>query len=68
MNALRSGMPERVLMLAKGWKRMPETNFRTLVAEDVARVHRDFSPGDRLGHDQTAQNRQRKQGNARGKL
>lgn len=68
VNALRSGMPERVLMLAGGWKRIPETYFRTLGAEDVARVHREISPGDRLGRAQTAQNRQRKQGNARGKL
>ena len=28
---------------------MPETNFRTLGAEDVARFHREMSPGDRLG-------------------
>ena len=68
VNALRSGMPERVLMLAGGWKRIPETYFRTLGAEDVARVHREISPADRLGRAQTAQNRQRKQGKARGKL
>jgi site-specific recombinase XerD len=71
VNALRSGMPERVLMLAGGWKRIPETYFRTLGAEDVARVprvHREISPADRLGRAQTAQYRQRKQGKARGKL
>ena len=68
MNALRSGMPERVLMLAGGWKRIPETYFRTLGAEDVARVHREISPADRLGRAEAVQNRQRKQGKARGKL
>ena len=58
-NALRPGMPEQVLMLAEGWKRMPETNLRTLGAADAARVHRELGPGDRLWLAQAAQDRQR---------
>ena len=48
VNALRSGMPERILQLAGGWKRIPDTYLRTLDAEDVARVHREISPADKL--------------------
>jgi site-specific recombinase XerD len=49
VNALRAGMPERVFMLNGGWRKIPETYFRTLGEEDVARFHREMSPGDRLG-------------------
>jgi len=48
VNALRAGMPERILQLAGGWKRIPDTYLRTLGAEDVARVHREISPADKL--------------------
>ena len=34
--------------LAGGWKRIPDTYLRTLGAEDVARVHREISPADKL--------------------
>ncbi len=50
VNWLRSGAPERVLMLNAGWKKkVPETYFRTIGMDDVARFHREMSPGDRLG-------------------
>jgi len=68
VNALRGGMPERVLMLAGGWKRIPETYFRTLGAEDVARFHRQISPADRLGQAQAKDKRDQKRGKPRGRL
>ena len=49
VNALRSGMPERVLQLVGGWRKIPDTYFRTLGAEDALEFHRQVSPGDRLG-------------------
>ncbi len=48
INALRAKMPERILMLNAGWKKIPETYFRTLGADDVAQFHREMSPADRL--------------------
>lgn len=48
VNALRAKMPERILMLNGGWKKIPATYFRTLGADDVARFHREMSPADRL--------------------
>jgi len=45
---LRSGGPERYLRIIGGWRGIPETYFRTLGAEDVARAHRELSSGDRL--------------------
>lgn len=55
---LRNGGPERYLRIVGGWQRIPETYFRTLSVEDVARAHRQLSPGDRLaeqirGHGRT---------------
>ncbi len=50
VNALRAKMPERILMLNGGWKKIPETYFRTLGADDVAQFHREMSPADRLAH------------------
>jgi len=47
---LRSGGSERYLRIVGGWRRIPDTYFRTLDAEDVARAHRQLSPGDRLAH------------------
>ena len=49
VNALRAGMPERVLQIVGGWKKIPDTYFRTLGAEDAMEFHRQVSPGDRLG-------------------
>ena len=49
INALRNGMPERVLQLVGGWRKIPDTYFRTLGAEDARQFHRQASPGDRLG-------------------
>ncbi len=46
INALRAGMPEQVV---GGWRKIPETYFRTLGAEDAMEFHRQASPGHRLG-------------------
>ena len=48
INAMRSGMPERILQVAGGWKKIPDTYLRTLDAEDAQQFHRQVSPGDRL--------------------
>lgn len=48
MNALRGGMPERVLQIVGGWRKIPDTYFRTLDQEDAQQFHRAVSPGDRL--------------------
>jgi integrase/recombinase XerD len=49
VSALRSGMPERLLMIEAGWRKIPETYFRTLNEEDAAQAHRLISPADKLG-------------------
>ena len=49
INALRAGMPEQILKIVGGWKKIPETYFRTLGEEDAVEFHRQVSPGDRLG-------------------
>ena len=49
INALRAGMPEQVLKIIGGWRKIPETYFRTLGEEDAIGFHRQISPGDRLG-------------------
>ena len=46
--ALRGGMPERVLAIVGGWKRIPDTYLRTLGMDDAIRFHREISPGDKL--------------------
>ncbi|PKB79553.1 MAG: hypothetical protein BZY88_12685 [SAR202 cluster bacterium Io17-Chloro-G9] len=48
VNALRSGISDRLVMLNGGWKKIPETYFRTLGFEDVARKHREISLADKL--------------------
>lgn len=49
VTALRSGMPERVLMDVGGWKnQIPPTYLRTLSIEDAQKFHKKFSPGDGL--------------------
>ena len=63
VNALRAGMPERILQIAGGWRRIPDTYLRTLDEEDAARIHRSISPADRLNGVQP-----RKNSAARGRL
>ena len=48
MAALRAKMPEQVLRVIGGWRRIPDTYFRTLAQEMTAQFHRDMSPADRL--------------------
>jgi len=59
---LRNGGPERYLRIVGGWRRIPETYFRTLGTEDVARAHRQLSPADRLAE------QIRGRGHTRGKM
>ena len=70
MNALRNGMPERVLEMIGGWRKIPATYFRTLGAEDARQFHKQVSPGDRLGRTSATRksSRQRSQGKPRGRL
>ena len=49
INALRAGMPEQVLKIVGGWKKIPETYFRTLGEEDAREFHRQVSPGRPVG-------------------
>ena len=67
INALRAGMPEQVLKIVGGWKKIPETYFRTLGEEDAREFHRQVSPGDRLGKT-TSAGRTWRQGQRRGRL
>ena len=48
MNALQAGMQERYLAHEGGWKKIPETYFRTLGPEQIAERHRELSPAARL--------------------
>ena len=70
VNALRNGMPERVLQIVGGWRKIPDTYFRTLGAEDAQQFHRQVSPGDRLGKELATpkKSRQRSQSKPLGKL
>ena len=70
INALRAGMPEQVLKIVGGWKKIPETYFRTLGEEDAREFHRQVSPGDRLGKASSARGTRRFSVNskARGRL
>ena len=67
VNALRSGMPERVLQLVGGWRKIPDTYFRTLGAEDAMEFHRQVSSGDRLGRSPSLR-KATDRGRQRGKL
>ena len=67
INALRAGMPEQVLKIVGGWKKIPETYFRTLGEEDAIEFHRQVSPGDRLGK-AVSSRRARQQSRQRGRL
>ena len=66
INALRAGMPEQVLKLVGGWKKIPETYFRTLGEEDAKEFHQQVSPGDRLGRATSARGTRRHSGNGKG--
>ena len=69
MNALRAGMPERILMIIGGWKKIPATYFKTLDAEDAQLFHRQMSPGDKLGKTPSARTaRLQGRSHPRGKL
>ena len=68
INALRAGMPEQVLKIVGGWKKIPETYFRTLGEEDAREFHRQVSPGDRLGRASSARKARQQQGQQRGRL
>ena len=68
INALRAGMPEQVLKIIGGWKKIPETYFRTLGEEDAREFHRQVSPGDRLGRAPSRGRRRYRPGPQRGKL
>ena len=49
INALRAGMPEQILKIVGGCKKIPETYFRTLGEEDAREFHRQMSPGTGWG-------------------
>ena len=69
MNMLRAGMPEEMIRRIAGWRKIPETYFRTLAAEDMARVHKQMSPADKLWGGSTVKQRERaSQGKTRGRL
>ena len=68
INALRAGMPEQILKIVGGWKKIPETYFRTLVEEDAVEFHRQVSPGDRLGKAASARWTGQQQERQRGRL
>ena len=67
INALRAGMPEQVLKIVGGWRKIPETYFKTLGEEDAIEFHRQVSPGDRLGRAVSGR-RTQGQGRQRGRL
>ena len=70
INALRAGMPEQVLKIVGGWRKIPGTYFRTLGEEDAIEFHRQVSPGDRLGKAPSARRTSQRlgPGPSRGKL
>ena len=49
VNALRAGMPERVLEIVGGWKKMPPTYSRTLELQRLLVRHDDPLFGEGLG-------------------
>ena len=49
VSAMRSGMPERILMHIGGWRKIPDTYFRALGFEDAQAFHAVMSPGNRFG-------------------
>ena len=67
INALRAGMPEQVLKIVGGWRKIPETYFKTLGEEDAIEFHRQVSPGDRLGKTASSRGTRRPSGNGKSK-
>ena len=49
INALRAGMPEQVLKIVGGWRKIPETYFKTLGEEEAIEFHRQVSRGTGWG-------------------
>ena len=69
MNMLRAGMPEEMIRRIAGWREIPETYFRTLAAEDMARTYKPMSPADKLWQGAMGQEmRNRKRQNPSGRL
>ena len=68
INALRAGMPEQILKIVGGWRKIPETYFRTLGEADAKEFHRKVSPGDRLGKAPSGRKTRQQQGRQRGRL
>ena len=68
INALRAGMPEQVLKIVGGWRKIPETYFKTLGEEDAREFHRQVSPGDRLGKARSWRKARQQHGRQRGRL
>lgn len=69
MAAIRNKTPDQKIRAATGHrKQIPETYYRTLGADDLAAVHREFSPADRLRQMETGSTTRRKKGNTRGRL
>ncbi len=48
INWLRAGEPERILKLLAGWKKIPETYYRTLGLDDVKRGHDNLGIGETI--------------------
>ena len=59
VNALRSGMAQRLLEIEGGWRKIPETYLRTLGEEDAAAAHRLISPADRMFREQSSKKRRK---------
>ena len=70
INALRAGMPEQVLKIVGGWRKIPETYFRTLGEGDAIEFHRQVNSGDRLGKTSSARKvrQQRDDSHPKGRL
>ena len=45
---LRAGMPEEMIRRIAGWRKILDTYFRTLAAEDMAKTYKQMSPADKL--------------------
>jgi len=70
MASLRNKTPDQIIRAATGHrKHIPETYYRTLGEDDLAIMHQEFSPADKLGN-RTERGRRKDDGNgkARGRL